>query len=69
MLEVEVLGNKMYFRDELRLVGPLNYENFHHSLVHIADELRVLSVEVLIVYLEYRKSEVAKITSQEINVQ
>ena len=69
MIEIEVLENKTFFRDGMRLAGPLDHEDFHRSMVCIADELLVSSVDVFIVYLEHRKGEAVKTGSQDIDVQ
>ncbi len=69
MIDIEVLDNKIFFRDEKRLAGPLDHDDFPGGLVRIADELLVSPVEALIVYLEHRKSEITKNNSQEIDLQ
>ena len=68
MIKIEVLENKIFFRDGMRLAGPLAHDDFPNGLVRIADELRVLSVEILIVYLEHRKMEMGNDNNQEIEV-
>ena len=69
MIEAQILENKIFFRKGMRLAGPLDYEEFYQSLVRIADELLVSSVEVFLVYLEHRKCEAVKTGSQDIDVQ
>ena len=44
---VEVLENKIYFRDGMRLAGPLNHERFLASIVRIADEFNVRPSTIL----------------------
>ncbi len=53
MIEIEILNTKIYFRDGIRLAGPLDHENFHQSLVLIADEFKVKPSMVLIAYIGY----------------
>jgi hypothetical protein len=55
MIELEVLDNKIFFRDGIRLAGPLDHVNFHQSLVRIADELQVRPAKILSLYLNNRK--------------
>ena len=53
MLEIEVLENKIFFRDGMRLAGPLDHDDFPSGLVRIADEFQVEPSKVLIAYIEY----------------
>ena len=69
MIEAQILENQIFFRKGMRLAGPLDYEEFYHSLVRIADELLVSSVAVFLAYLEHRKCKAVKPGSQDIDVQ
>ena len=69
MIYLEVLENQFFFKEGMRLAGPLDQDDFHRSLVRIADELLVSSVDIFIVYLEHRKGESVKTGSQDIDVQ
>ena len=54
MIEIEVLENKIFFKNGMKLAGPLDYEDFHGSLLTIADEFQVRPSIILSLYLSNR---------------
>jgi len=69
MIEVEVLENKIYFRKGMRLVSPLDHEEFPRRIVRIADELQVEPSYVLIAYLEHWLESNPKVFDVDLNLE
>lgn len=55
MIEVEVLESKIFFRDGMRLAGPIDNDKQLVSIVNIANEFNVRPAKILSLYLSNRK--------------
>ena len=54
MIEIEVLENKIFFRDGMRLAGPIDNDEHLLSIVNIANEFNVRPTMILSLYLSHR---------------
>ena len=60
MIEVEIFENKTYFRDGIRIVGPLDHESLFVSIIEVASELNVKPVLILCLYIGNRNQVTAQ---------